>query len=61
MSPNIGFVAELLKLEQSVHGKTSNFATADWRSIDPTMPPSPDSQQAIRKVQKAWSNHSTSR
>ncbi|CEI95610.1 hypothetical protein RMCBS344292_09792 [Rhizopus microsporus] len=26
VSPNIGFVAELLKLEHSVHGKTSNFA-----------------------------------
>ncbi|CDH55105.1 hypothetical protein RO3G_00853 [Lichtheimia corymbifera JMRC:FSU:9682] len=56
MSPNIGFVAELLKLEESIHGRTSNFATADWQSIDPCMPPSPDSQQAIRKVRMAWSS-----
>lgn len=56
MSPNIGFVAELLKLEESIHGRTSNFATADWQSIDPCMPPSPESQQAIRKVRMAWSS-----
>ncbi|KAI9311495.1 protein-tyrosine phosphatase-like protein [Dichotomocladium elegans] len=56
MSPNIGFVAELLKLEESIHGHASNFATADWQSVDPAMPSSPDSQQAIRKVRMAWSS-----
>lgn len=55
MSPNIGFVAELLKLEQSVHGKVSNFATLDWQ----TNPPSPGSQLALGKLQMAWKNNSS--
>ncbi|KAG0166315.1 hypothetical protein DFQ28_007429 [Apophysomyces sp. BC1034] len=53
-SPNIGFVAELMKLEESIHGRVSNFAGTEWHLIDSTNPPSPDSQQEIGKLQKAW-------
>ncbi|KAI8145003.1 hypothetical protein BJV82DRAFT_604480 [Fennellomyces sp. T-0311] len=56
MSPNIGFVAELLKLEESVHGQVSNFATPNWQCVDPSIPPSPESQQAIGRVKMAWSS-----
>ncbi|KAI7849334.1 hypothetical protein BDC45DRAFT_574047 [Circinella umbellata] len=55
MSPNIGFVAELLKLEKGVHGQVSNFGY-NWQSVDPSIPPSPESQKAIGKVESAWSS-----
>ncbi|KAL0091394.1 protein-tyrosine phosphatase-like protein [Phycomyces blakesleeanus] len=58
VSPNIGFVAELMKLEESVHGQVSNFAGTDWHLIDTTHPPSPDSQREIGKLQKAWREQS---
>ncbi|KAI9493140.1 hypothetical protein BDB00DRAFT_788193 [Zychaea mexicana] len=56
MSPNIGFVAELLKLEECVHGQVSNFGAPNWQSVDPSIPPSPESQQALGKVKMAWSS-----
>ncbi|KAI9277050.1 hypothetical protein BDA99DRAFT_600854 [Phascolomyces articulosus] len=59
MSPNIGFVAELLKLEKSVHGQVSNFGAPNWQSVDPSIPPSPESQKAIGKVELAWSSTTT--
>ncbi|KAI8389309.1 hypothetical protein BD560DRAFT_381252 [Blakeslea trispora] len=54
ISPNIGFVVELMKLEESVHGETSNFAGTDWRLIDLTNPPSPDTQREMKRLEKAW-------
>ncbi|KAI7870175.1 hypothetical protein BDF14DRAFT_1775315 [Spinellus fusiger] len=54
VSPNIGFVAELMKLEESVHGQTSNFAGTDWHLIDVGHPPSPDTQREMKQLQKAW-------
>ncbi|KAI8393572.1 uncharacterized protein BYT42DRAFT_601210 [Radiomyces spectabilis] len=59
-SPNIGFVVELMKLEESVHGQVSNFAGSDWHIIDLSNPPSPDSQREIRKLQTAWKKGSSS-
>ncbi|KAF7721435.1 hypothetical protein EC973_004680 [Apophysomyces ossiformis] len=53
-SPNIGFMAELMKLEESVHGRASSFAGPEWQRIDTSHPPSPDTQTEIGKVQKAW-------
>ncbi|KAI8082817.1 protein-tyrosine phosphatase-like protein [Halteromyces radiatus] len=54
VSPNIGFVAELMKLEESVLGHASNFAGTDWHQVDVTSPPSPASQKEIRLIQRAW-------
>lgn len=55
VSPNIGFVAELIKLEETVLGRASSFAGTDWHKIDLTSPPSPASQKEIGMVQHAWS------
>ncbi|KAI8074009.1 hypothetical protein BC940DRAFT_289777 [Gongronella butleri] len=54
VSPNIGFVAELMKLEESVFGRTSNFVDMDWHKIDTRSPPSPASQRDIGLVRRAW-------
>ena len=54
ISPNIGFVVELMKLEEGVHGETSNFAGTDWRLIDLTNPPSPDTQREMTRLERAW-------
>ncbi|CAO3595094.1 unnamed protein product [Absidia cylindrospora] len=59
VSPNIGFVAELIKLEESALGHASNFAGTDWHKVDITSPPSPASQKEIGMVQRAW-RHSIS-
>ncbi|KAI9254305.1 hypothetical protein BY458DRAFT_549717 [Sporodiniella umbellata] len=32
MSPNIGFIAELMKMESRVHGRTSSFLETDWQT-----------------------------
>ncbi|KAI7900837.1 uncharacterized protein BX663DRAFT_553814 [Cokeromyces recurvatus] len=54
ISPNIGFVAELMKLEKDVHGKTSNFAGTDWHFVDLANPPSPETQKEMGRLEKAW-------
>lgn len=54
ISPNIGFVAELMKLEEGVHGEVSNFAGLDWHLIDLTNPPSPETQREMGRLEKAW-------
>ncbi|KAI8085843.1 uncharacterized protein B0P05DRAFT_635802 [Gilbertella persicaria] len=54
ISPNIGFVVELMKLEEGVHGGMSNFAGTDWRLIDLTNPPSPDTQREMGRLERAW-------
>jgi hypothetical protein len=64
ISPNIGFVAELMKLEEGVHGEVSNFAGIDWHLIDVSNPPSPDTQKEMGRLEKAWKrgrSQSTSR
>lgn len=50
ISPNIGFVAELMEMEQAVHGKVSNFVGTDWSRH----PSSPDTQNEVRRIEKAW-------
>lgn len=59
ISPNIGFVAELMKLEQGVHGEVSNFAGTDWQRIDSNHPPSPDTQKEMGRLEKAWKRGSS--
>jgi hypothetical protein len=59
ISPNIGFVAELMKLEEDVHGQVSNFAGTDWHRIDSTHPPSPDTQKEMGRLEKAWKRGSS--
>ncbi|KAI9481201.1 MAG: protein-tyrosine phosphatase-like protein [Benjaminiella poitrasii] len=54
ISPNIGFVAELMKLEEGVHGEVSDFAGIDWRLIDLANPPSPETQKEMGRIEKAW-------
>ncbi|GAA5797772.1 hypothetical protein HPULCUR_003167 [Helicostylum pulchrum] len=54
ISPNIGFVAELMKLEEGVHGQVSNFAGTDWHLIDCNNPPSPDTLLEMGRLEKAW-------
>ncbi|KAL9544295.1 hypothetical protein MBANPS3_007701 [Mucor bainieri] len=54
ISPNIGFVAELMKMEEGVHGQVSNFAGTDWHLADSTNPPSPDTQKEMGRLEKAW-------
>jgi hypothetical protein len=54
ISPNIGFVAELMKMEEAVHGQVSNFAAVDWHLIDFTNPPSPDTQREMGRLERAW-------
>ncbi|KAK4509219.1 uncharacterized protein ATC70_007569 [Mucor velutinosus] len=54
ISPNIGFVAELMKMEEVVHGQVSNFAGTDWHLADLTNPPSPDTQKEMGRLEKAW-------
>jgi hypothetical protein len=53
MSPNIGFVAELMKLEGRVHGIVSGID-----SNDPShMPlPSPKLKQDLSKLKQEWEN-----
>ncbi|KAI9300214.1 hypothetical protein BJ944DRAFT_253271 [Cunninghamella echinulata] len=58
VSPNIGFVAELMKLEEKVLGQVSNFTTADWHKLDLNSPPSPATQREIGLIQKGWQRKS---
>ncbi|KAG2185222.1 hypothetical protein INT44_002012, partial [Umbelopsis vinacea] len=51
MSPNIGFVAELMKLEGRVHGMVSGIDSSDPNS----MPlPSPKLKQDLKKLKQEW-------
>ncbi|KAI8579269.1 hypothetical protein K450DRAFT_242458 [Umbelopsis ramanniana AG] len=51
MSPNIGFVAELMKLEGRVHGMVSGIDSSDPSS----MPlPSPKLKQDLKKLKQEW-------
>jgi len=53
MSPNIGFVAELMKLEGRVHGMVSGIDSSDPSS----MPlPSPKLKQDLKKLKQEWEN-----
>lgn len=56
ISPNIGFVAELMKMEQVVHGTVSNFVGHDWSQH----PSSPDTQKEMNRLVRAWKRGSRS-
>ncbi|CAO3599671.1 unnamed protein product [Absidia cylindrospora] len=51
MSPNIGFIAELMKLENQVHGRVSSFMETDWHAASL---PSPGFSQELEQLQLAW-------
>ncbi|CAO3591577.1 unnamed protein product [Absidia cylindrospora] len=51
MSPNIGFIAELMKLENQVHGRVSSFMETDWHTASL---PSPGFAHELQKLQLAW-------
>ncbi|GAN10682.1 hypothetical protein MAM1_0387c10227 [Mucor ambiguus] len=51
MSPNIGFISELMKMEAQVHGRVSSFLESDWQS---TSLPSPDYANELFQLEKAW-------
>ncbi|GAA5815256.1 hypothetical protein MFLAVUS_008762 [Mucor flavus] len=51
MSPNIGFVSELMKMEGRVHGRVSSFLESDWQS---TSLPSPEYASELYQLENAW-------
>ncbi|KAI8146539.1 hypothetical protein BJV82DRAFT_598892 [Fennellomyces sp. T-0311] len=51
MSPNIGFIAELMKMEGRVHGRVSSFMETDWQS---TSMPSPEFTRELQQLERAW-------
>ncbi|CEP13349.1 hypothetical protein [Parasitella parasitica] len=51
MSPNIGFISELVKMESQVHGRVSSFLESDWQS---TSLPSPEYANELFQLEKAW-------
>ncbi|ORZ24375.1 hypothetical protein BCR42DRAFT_486661 [Absidia repens] len=51
MSPNIGFIAELMKLENQVHGRVSSFMETDWHAASLS---SPGFSQELEQLQLAW-------
>ncbi|KAG2236414.1 hypothetical protein INT48_008396 [Thamnidium elegans] len=51
MSPNIGFVSELMKMEGRVHGRVSSFLESDWQS---TSLPSPEYANELYQLENAW-------
>ncbi|ORZ03153.1 hypothetical protein BCR43DRAFT_482834 [Syncephalastrum racemosum] len=51
MSPNIGFIAELMKMEGRVHGRVSSFMESDWQS---TAMPSPEFTRELKQLELAW-------
>ncbi|KAG2196874.1 hypothetical protein INT46_006053, partial [Mucor plumbeus] len=51
MSPNIGFISELMKMEAQVHGRVSSFLESDWQS---TSLPSPEYANELFQLEKAW-------
>jgi predicted protein tyrosine phosphatase len=51
MSPNIGFISELMKIEGRVHGRISSFMETDWQS---TSLPSPEYANELLVLENAW-------
>ncbi|KAI8369585.1 uncharacterized protein BYT42DRAFT_584998 [Radiomyces spectabilis] len=51
MSPNIGFIAELMKMEGRVHGRVSSFMETDWQSASI---PTPDYTREQQQLEQAW-------
>lgn len=51
MSPNIGFIAELMKMEGRVHGRVSSFMETDWQS---TSMPSTEFTRELKQLEHAW-------
>lgn len=51
MSPNIGFIAELMKMEGRVHGRVSSFMETDWQS---SSMPSPEFTRELKELELAW-------
>ncbi|ORX62995.1 hypothetical protein DM01DRAFT_1314722 [Hesseltinella vesiculosa] len=56
MSPNIGFMAELMKLENQVHGSVSSFMQTDWNAIASSSIPTQD----LLQLQMDWENSPSS-
>lgn len=53
--PNIGFVAELMRIEDGVHGSVSNFVGPDWN--EGSMP-SPELTREIERLEREWEKDS---
>ncbi|KAF7723461.1 hypothetical protein EC973_002015 [Apophysomyces ossiformis] len=51
ISPNIGFIAELMKMEGRVHGRVSSFMETDWQS---SAMPSPEFTRTLQQLEYAW-------
>ncbi|KAI7906934.1 uncharacterized protein BX663DRAFT_494256 [Cokeromyces recurvatus] len=52
MSPNIGFITELMKMEGKVHGSVSSFLeSSDWQT---TSLPSPEYLKELNQLENAW-------
>ncbi|KAI9256914.1 hypothetical protein BY458DRAFT_588956 [Sporodiniella umbellata] len=56
MSPNIGFITELMKMENRVHGRVSSFLQTDWQS---TASPNQEYVRELTQLEKAWQDSST--
>ncbi|CAO3701287.1 unnamed protein product [Rhizopus microsporus] len=56
MSPNIGFITELMKMENRVHGRVSSFLETDWQS---SALPSPEYASELFQLEKAWQDSSS--
>ncbi|CAO3683204.1 unnamed protein product [Rhizopus stolonifer] len=56
MSPNIGFIAELMKMENRVHGRISSFLETDWQSN--TSSNSEDLKE-LCQLEKSWQENNT--
>ncbi|KAG2195703.1 hypothetical protein INT47_012924 [Mucor saturninus] len=51
MSPNIGFISELMKMDGRVHGRVSSFMETDWQS---TSLPSPEYANELFQLERSW-------
>ncbi|KAG0172962.1 hypothetical protein DFQ28_009517 [Apophysomyces sp. BC1034] len=51
ISPNIGFIAELMKMEGRVHGRVSSFMETDWQS---SAMPSPEFSRTLKQLEYSW-------
>ncbi|KAI9486434.1 MAG: hypothetical protein EXX96DRAFT_646249 [Benjaminiella poitrasii] len=57
MSPNIGFITELMKMEGKVHDRVSSFLeSSDWQT---TALPSPEYTKELIQLEKAWRAETT--
>lgn len=56
MSPNIGFISELMKMEGRVHGRVSSFLETDWQSTSLT---SPEYANELFQLEKSWQQQTT--